>query len=92
MKLQSVDDLVDHLALGAHREPDEIEFDADHCADRLAVGGVSSQRADGADPPTLLSPPTSCSPPNPGQVGYWLMSASGAQNTLDSQDYGRRAT
>ena len=28
MKLQAIDDLVDHLALGAHREPDQIELGA----------------------------------------------------------------
>jgi hypothetical protein len=28
VKLQPVDDLVDHLALGAHREPDETELGA----------------------------------------------------------------
>ena len=35
-----LDDLVDHLALGAHGEPDQIEFGADHGAHHLAVGGV----------------------------------------------------
>jgi hypothetical protein len=28
VKLQSIDDLVDHLALGAHGEPDQIEISA----------------------------------------------------------------
>jgi hypothetical protein len=28
VKLQPVEDLVNHLALGAHREPDEIELGA----------------------------------------------------------------
>ena len=40
MKLQPVDDLVDHLALGAHGEPNEIKLGADHGAHHLAVGGV----------------------------------------------------
>jgi hypothetical protein len=40
VKLQPVDDLVDHLTLSAHREPDQIELGADHCPDHLAVGGV----------------------------------------------------
>ena len=39
VKLQPVDDLVDHLALGAHRKPNQIKLGADHGADRLAVGG-----------------------------------------------------
>ena len=30
VKFQPVDDLVDHLALGAHRQPDQVEFAADH--------------------------------------------------------------
>jgi hypothetical protein len=29
VKLQSIDDLVDHFALGAHGEPDQIELGAD---------------------------------------------------------------
>src|ERR1700733_241996 len=40
VKLQAVDDLVDHLALGAHRQPDEIQLGADHGLDRLAVGRI----------------------------------------------------
>src|SRR5207249_2468612 len=40
VKLQPVDDLVDHLALGAHREPDQVELSADHGAHHLAVGDV----------------------------------------------------
>src|SRR5918999_4680452 len=40
VKLQPIDDLVDHLALGAHREADEIELGADHALNHLAVGGV----------------------------------------------------
>ena len=37
VKLQPVDDLVDHLALGAHGEPNQIELGADHGAHHLAV-------------------------------------------------------
>ena len=40
MKLQSIDDLVDHPALGAHRKPDEIEVSARHRPHGLAIGGV----------------------------------------------------
>jgi hypothetical protein len=40
VKLQTIDDLVDHLALGAHREPDQIEIGAHDRPHRLAVGGV----------------------------------------------------
>ena len=42
VKLQPVDDLVDHLALGAHREPDQVEFGADHrlTTSRLAASCV----------------------------------------------------
>jgi hypothetical protein len=39
VKLQPVDDLVDHLALGAHRKPNQVELGADHRPRRLAVGG-----------------------------------------------------
>src|ERR1700683_3952109 len=40
VKLQAVDDLVDHLALRAHGQPHQIEFAADHGLHHLAVGGV----------------------------------------------------
>ena len=38
VKLQPVDDLVGHLALGAHRQLDQIELGGDHRPRRLAVG------------------------------------------------------
>src|SRR6476646_4729357 len=37
VKLQAVDDLVDHLALGAHGKTDQIEIGVDHRPHRLAV-------------------------------------------------------
>ena len=40
MKLQTVDDLVYRLALGAHGQADQIEIGAHHRLHRLAVGGV----------------------------------------------------
>ena len=40
MKLQPVDDLVDRLALGAHRKADQVELGADHRLHHFAVGGV----------------------------------------------------
>src|SRR5882724_6680326 len=44
MKLQPIEDLVDHLALGAQREPDEIEVASPNRLDRGAVGGVVGGR------------------------------------------------
>jgi len=40
VKLQPVDDLVDHLALGAHGKADQIEFGADHGLHHFAVGRI----------------------------------------------------
>ena len=40
MELQTVDDLVDHLALGAHRDADEIEIGALNRPHRFAIGGI----------------------------------------------------
>ena len=40
VKLQSIEDLVDHLTLGAHCESDQIEFSADHRPHRFAVGRI----------------------------------------------------
>ena len=42
VKLQTVDDLVDHLALGAHGESDQIELGAHYSLDtaRLAASCV----------------------------------------------------
>ena len=40
MKLQPVDDLVDHLAIGAHRDADEIEIGTRDRLHRLAIGGI----------------------------------------------------
>ena len=40
VKLQPIDDLVDHLALGAHGEPNQIEVGADHGLHHLPVGRV----------------------------------------------------
>src|SRR3982750_2400742 len=40
MKLQPINDLVDHLALGAHRKSNEVEVRARHCPPRLAIGGI----------------------------------------------------
>ena len=40
MKLQAIDDLVDHLALGAKGEPDQIEFGAKDPLHGRAVGFV----------------------------------------------------
>ena len=40
VKFQTVDDLVDHLALGAHGEPDQIEVSAHDGLDDGAVRGV----------------------------------------------------
>jgi hypothetical protein len=40
VKLQPVHDLVDYLALGAHRDLDETELGAEHRPHHLAVGGI----------------------------------------------------
>src|ERR1700730_9246817 len=40
VKLQPVDDLVDHLALGAHRKTNQIKLGADHGPHRFAVGRI----------------------------------------------------
>ena len=44
MKLQPIDNLVDHLALGTHREADEIEIGARDRLHDLAVGGIMRGR------------------------------------------------
>ena len=40
MKLQPVDDLVDHLPLGTNSDADEVELCTDHALNHLAVGSV----------------------------------------------------
>ena len=40
MEFQTIDDLVDHLALGAHGEPDQIEVGALDRPHRVAVSGI----------------------------------------------------
>jgi hypothetical protein len=40
VKPQPVDDLVDHLALGAHGEADKVEIGADHRPHHFAVSSV----------------------------------------------------
>ena len=40
VKLQPVDDLVDHLTLGAHRKTHKIELGANHRLHHLAVGRI----------------------------------------------------
>src|ERR1700761_1763024 len=40
VKLQPVDDLVDHLALGSHGDADQIEVGTRDCFHHLAVGSI----------------------------------------------------
>jgi hypothetical protein len=40
VKLQTVDDLVDRLALGPHGKTHQIEIGADHAPHRFPIGGV----------------------------------------------------
>lgn len=40
MELQTVNNLVDHLAIGAHRDADEIEIGTRNRFHRLAIGGI----------------------------------------------------
>jgi hypothetical protein len=50
VKLQPVDDLVDHLALGAHRQLDQIELGGDHRPRRLAVTSSGASNSESTMP------------------------------------------